>query len=91
MERNLRERRALRPNAAVVADDGSGGKVLALAVDVAHEMVVYVCLPRHFLSSFLSLSLKKTKTVVVVVVAVVVLRLVLVWVWLSLLLDFDLK
>ena len=49
----LWERRALRPDAAVVADDGSYGEVLALVVDVAHQMVIYICLPRHFLSSSL--------------------------------------
>lgn len=43
---NLREVGALCPDAAVEADDGSGGE--AAAVDIAHEMLIYVRLPRHF-------------------------------------------
>jgi hypothetical protein len=36
---------ALGPNGAVVADYGSGGQVVAL--DLAHEVLIDVCLPRH--------------------------------------------
>lgn len=42
---DLRESRALSPDAAVVADDGGGGEVMALAVHVTHEVVVDVSLP----------------------------------------------
>lgn len=42
---NLREVGALGPNAAVMANDGGGGEVAA--VDVGHQVVVYVGLPRH--------------------------------------------
>lgn len=35
----------LRPDAAVVADDGGGGEVVA--VNLAHQVVVDVRLPRH--------------------------------------------
>lgn len=38
---------ALRPDAAVLADNGSGRQMLA--VDVAHQMIVDVRLPRHLL------------------------------------------
>lgn len=44
-EEDLRESRALGPNAAVVADDGCGGEVIAF--DFAHEMIIDVGLPRH--------------------------------------------
>lgn len=40
-----RERGALGPDGAVVADDGGGGEVVAL--DLAHEVLVDVRLPRH--------------------------------------------
>ena len=46
-EEDLRESRALGPNAAVVADDGCGGEVIAF--DFAHEMIIDVGLPRHLL------------------------------------------
>jgi hypothetical protein len=39
-----------------VADDRSSRELLALAVDIAHQMLIHVCLPRHF-SSFLCLFL----------------------------------
>lgn len=42
---NLRESGALGPNAAVVADDGGGREVVAF--NFAHQMVVYIGLPRH--------------------------------------------
>lgn len=42
---DLREVGALGPDTAVVANDGGGGKVVA--VDVGHQVVVYVGLPRH--------------------------------------------
>jgi hypothetical protein len=44
-EKNLRELVGLRPNAAVKANDGGGGELLA--IDVAHQVVVDVRLPRH--------------------------------------------
>jgi hypothetical protein len=47
---NLRESGALGPNAAVMADDGGGGQVIAF--DFAHEMLIYVGLPRHLLLFF---------------------------------------
>jgi hypothetical protein len=40
-----REGGALSPDAAVVADDGGGGEVVP--VDLAHQVVVDVRLPRH--------------------------------------------
>jgi len=40
-----REGGALSPDGAVVADDGGGGEVVAL--DLAHEVLVDVRLPRH--------------------------------------------
>lgn len=49
---NLRESGALGPNAAVMADDGRGGQVIAF--DFAHEMLIYVGLPRHLLLFFSS-------------------------------------
>ena len=54
---NLREVGALSPGVAVVAEDGGGGQILT--VDLAHQVIVDVRLPRHLsLSlSFLSLSL----------------------------------
>ena len=45
----LREGRTLSPDRAIMADDGSGGEVLASAIDVAHQMIIDVSLPRHFL------------------------------------------
>lgn len=48
--RDLREGRALGPYAAIVADDGGGGEMLA--VDLTHEVVIYVRLPRHFFTLF---------------------------------------
>ena len=45
MKKNLRESGALSPNAAVMADDGGGREMVAF--DIAHQMVVHVCLPRH--------------------------------------------
>lgn len=48
MRRDLREVGALSPDRAVEAEDGSGGKMLALAVDVAHQVLINVSLPRHF-------------------------------------------
>lgn len=45
---DLREGRTLGPNTAIVADDGSGGEMLALPINVAHQMVIHICLPRHF-------------------------------------------
>lgn len=41
----LREGGALCPDGAVVADDGGGGEVVAL--DLAHQVLVDVRLPRH--------------------------------------------
>lgn len=46
---DLRERSTLGPNAAVVAKDGGGGQMLI--VDVAHQMIINVRLPRHPLSA----------------------------------------
>lgn len=43
---NLRESFALSPDAAIVTDDGRGCKVVA--VDVAHQVIINVGLPRHF-------------------------------------------
>ena len=45
--RDLREGGALSPDAAVMAEDRRGGEVLA--VDIAHEVLINVSLPRHFL------------------------------------------
>lgn len=42
---NLGEARGLRPEAAVEAEDGGGAEVLA--IDLAHQVVVDVRLPRH--------------------------------------------
>ena len=42
----LRESFALSPDAAIVTDDGRGCKVVA--VDVAHQVIINVGLPRHF-------------------------------------------
>lgn len=44
----LREGGALCPDGAVVADDGGGGEVVAL--DLAHQVLVDVRLPRHLRS-----------------------------------------
>ena len=55
MIRNLMEVVALVPNTAVLADDGGGGE--AVAFDFAHQVLVHVRLPRHFLLYFLTLSL----------------------------------
>lgn len=44
---DLREVRALSPYRAIVAGDGSGSESVAFA-DVAHQMLIYVRLPRHF-------------------------------------------
>lgn len=47
--RNLREVGALSPDGAVVSHDGCGGELEAgIAVDIAHQVLVDVCLPRHF-------------------------------------------
>jgi hypothetical protein len=43
--KNLGEGIGLRPDGAVVAEDGGGGEVVAL--DVAHQVLVHVRLPRH--------------------------------------------
>ena len=43
---DLREGGALGPDAAIVADDGSGGEGITIP-DVAHKVVVDVGLPRH--------------------------------------------
>ncbi|RWW48999.1 hypothetical protein BHE74_00044891 [Ensete ventricosum] len=48
----MREVGALGPDDTVMAEDGGGRKVPA--VDLAHEMVIHVCLPRHLHSPFLS-------------------------------------
>ena len=45
---DLRKSGALSPNAAVMADDGGGGEVVA--VDLAQQVVVHVRLPRHLRS-----------------------------------------
>lgn len=39
------ERGALSPDAAVEADDGGGGELLTL--NIAHEVIIDVGLPRH--------------------------------------------
>ena len=44
----LGEGLALRPDAAIVAEDGGGRETLA--IDLAHQMIVDVRLPRHPLS-----------------------------------------
>lgn len=51
----LRERWALGPDAAIVANNCRGGKVLA--IDLAHQVLVDVCLPRHLVSLAFSLLL----------------------------------
>ena len=61
---HLRESRALGPNAAVVADDGCGGEVIAF--DFAHEMIIDIGLPRHLL---LLLLLCTSETVFLISVA----------------------
>lgn len=48
---DLREGRTLSPDGAVVADDGRGGEVVSCAIDIAHQVIIYVSLPRHFLIS----------------------------------------
>ena len=70
----LREGRALSPDGAVVADDGGGGEVLPGAVDVAHQVLVHVGLPRHFLLLPFSLP---SLLLVVLCVCVCVVRFVL--------------
>lgn len=55
--RDLREGRALSPNATVMANNGSGGEMLAGAVDITHQMIIHVSLPRHFLSLLSSIRL----------------------------------
>lgn len=52
---DLREGRTLSPDAAVETDDGGGGEMLALAINVAHQMIINIRLPRHFLSLDFSL------------------------------------
>lgn len=42
---NRRKGGALRPNAAVLAEDCRGGE--AVAVNIAHQVVIDVLLPRH--------------------------------------------
>lgn len=54
---DLREGRTLSPDAAVETDDGGGGEMLALAINVAHQMIINIRLPRHFLSLDFSLLL----------------------------------
>jgi hypothetical protein len=46
---DLREAGALGPHASIVADDGRGGEMLA--VDLAHQVVINVRLPRHLSKS----------------------------------------
>lgn len=43
----LREVGAVGPDGGVMADDGGGGEGMAAAVDIAHEMLIHVSLPRH--------------------------------------------
>lgn len=54
---DLREGRTLSPDGAVVADDGRGGEVVSCAIDIAHQVVIYVSLPRHIFLIFQSLLL----------------------------------
>jgi len=46
---DLRECSTLSPNGAVMADDGGGGEMVACAIDVTHQVFIYVGLPRHYL------------------------------------------
>jgi hypothetical protein len=52
------KRGALSPDGAVVADDGGGGEVVAL--DLAHQVLVHVRLPRHLRLSPAVLCLPST-------------------------------
>lgn len=52
---DLREGRTLSPDAAVETDDGGGSEMLPLAINVAHQMIINIRLPRHFLSLDFSL------------------------------------
>lgn len=45
---NLRKGGALSPDNAVVTKDGGGGEAGSrVTFDVAHQMIINVCLPRH--------------------------------------------
>lgn len=49
---NLRESGALRPDCAVVTEDGGGGEFQAsLAFNIAHQVLIDVSLPRHYCSA----------------------------------------
>lgn len=50
---DLGEGRALGPDTAIETDNGSRREVLALAVNVTHQVVIHVGLPRHFVFSLL--------------------------------------
>lgn len=43
----LREGSALSPDGTIMANDGRGGEVVASAINVTHQMVINVSLPRH--------------------------------------------
>lgn len=51
-ERDLGEGSALSPDGAIGAEDGSGREMLTTAVDVTHQMLINVSLPRHFEAVF---------------------------------------
>lgn len=43
--KDLREGGALSPDGAVMAEDSGGGEVITL--DLRHQVIIYVRLPRH--------------------------------------------
>lgn len=48
----LRKRRALSPNRAIMADDGSIGEMVACAINITHQMIINISLPRHLVLCF---------------------------------------
>ena len=54
---NLREGSTLGPGVAIMTNNGRGGKMLAVAINVTHQVIIYISLPRHFSFSGYSLCL----------------------------------
>lgn len=54
---NLREASTLGPGAAIMTNNGRGRKMLAIAINVTHQVFIYISLPRHFPFSGYSLCL----------------------------------
>lgn len=57
LKRDLRKGRTLSPDATIMANNGSRGEMVASAINITHQMLIHISLPRHFPVSLYQITL----------------------------------